>query len=73
MNKIELRGNAVMNGDAWASYKYHDLAAHVACLDALVRVEMLYEVQLLDPDTARSMASALNHFADKADKYKEGK
>lgn len=70
MNEIELKGDAVMPGSWYASVELN--APTVSIYQDRIKVYGNDKMWLITPDTARSMASALNHFADQADKYKGG-
>jgi len=69
MSEIELKGDAVMVGGAWHlsgdildnGWAYQNDSSIVVYMDDC----------WLTPDTARSMASALLHFADKAEAWRE--
>lgn len=70
MNEIEIKGDAVLLGGAW---HYSDDEYNKGFVYQNERhVGILADDTLLTPDTARSMASALLHYADKADAWKAG-
>lgn len=72
MSEIELKGDAVMHNRTWyASVKMDAPTADI--YRDRIKVYGNDKMWLITPDTARSMASALNHFADQADKYKDEK
>lgn len=71
MNEIELKGDAVLSCGAWIALVGDAWGVTVEALEESVCVGLDCENELLTPDTARSMASALNYYADQAEKYKE--
>ena len=70
---IELKGDAEMSCGAWIALVGDASGVTVEVIDGSVCVGLDSEDELITPDTARSMASALNYYADQADKYKDGK
>lgn len=80
MSEIELLGDAIIDGDRWKSTKYLrslEVGKWESAYETGVFVNIVENGGFnfsgigITPDTARSMASALNYYADQADKYKE--
>jgi hypothetical protein len=65
---FELRGDAVIAHGSWFGSEKLD-APMVKSYRQTVKVYGNRRDWFLTPDTARSMASALNHFADKAEAF----
>jgi len=72
MKEIELKGGAVMEDGVW----YANKSRHSPLISNhrdFILVDGSWRGLRMTPDTARSMASALLHFADKAEAWSEAK
>lgn len=75
MTAIELKGGAEIFGGEWCfknGCQFIGIEPFSVYINICVGEVDATNIEVeLTSDTARSMASALNHFADQADKYKE--
>jgi len=72
VSEIELKGDAELDKGIWYADRDDDESPYAYVYKNRVSVYRAYgNEHFITPDTARSMASALLHFADKAEAWRE--